>query len=141
MNRICGFTFILVFLVLSAQAQECDSYLAKDFLIPSELEEISDIYGIASGENCFYYCGSEGIWRLDISSSFELQRSGHVELDVYSLSGRHVAQIAQGLMSSGSNAVYWDGTDTTGRVVGSGVYLISLETELGRTTSRVVVAK
>jgi len=58
--------------------------------------------------------------------SFELPREGHVTLDVYDMVGRRVRELTQGWLAGGSYRVVWDGTDTAGRSVASGMYYARL---------------
>ena len=58
-----------------------------------------------------------------------------VDLSVYDVRGRRVRTLARSVHAEGSNAVVWDGTDSRGRKVGSGIYFYRLRTrdqELGR---------
>jgi hypothetical protein len=57
---------------------------------------------------------------------FSLPRSGEVELAVYSVMGQRVATLLHGPWAAGSHTVRWDGTDDSGRQLGSGVYLYRL---------------
>jgi hypothetical protein len=46
---------------------------------------------------------------------------------VHDLAGRRVAQLLEGVREPGSYALNWDGRDTAGRPVGSGIYFVRLE--------------
>ncbi len=56
---------------------------------------------------------------------------GRVEMAVYDLSGRRVRTLVSGQVPAGRHEVVWDGTDGSGRVVASGVYLVRLQTPAG----------
>ena len=73
--------------------------------------------------------------------SFDLPRDMTVSLDVVTLTGRRVAQLAQGRRDAGSHQVMWNGTDTLGRAVPSGIYLARLVTTDGVEMSKLVLAK
>ncbi len=51
-----------------------------------------------------------------------------VRLDVYDVAGRLVRVLVNGVHESGAYQVEWDGTDTSGVPVASGVYLYRLQT-------------
>ena len=54
---------------------------------------------------------------------------------MYDALGREVAMLASGNFSAGSHTVRWDGRDTRGNAVSSGVYLYHLEAG-GKTEAR-----
>jgi glucose/arabinose dehydrogenase len=59
---------------------------------------------------------------------FSTQGSGTVTLAVYDLLGRHVRTLVNGVVPAGTHSVRWDGRDSQGKPVGSGVYFYRLET-------------
>lgn len=58
---------------------------------------------------------------------FALAAAGPVALDVYDMQGRLVRRLVAGSLEAGTHSVVWDGLDTNGRRVGSGVYLARLQ--------------
>jgi subtilisin family serine protease len=61
------------------------------------------------------------------SISFALARRGHVLLDVYDISGRHVRTLSQGVLGEGAYTVPWDGRDAGGEEVAGGIYFYRLQ--------------
>jgi hypothetical protein len=59
--------------------------------------------------------------------SFILPQQAHATLRVYDAGGRYVATLLDGVAGEGLNSVVWDGRDTSGRALGSGVYFYRLE--------------
>lgn len=59
--------------------------------------------------------------------TFRLDRPAQVQLDVYSLAGRHVATLIDGWFDSGPHDQIWNGTDTSGRPVASASYIARLQ--------------
>jgi hypothetical protein len=57
---------------------------------------------------------------------FFLPQSSHVSLRVFDLTGRAVRVLVETRLSSGFQALVWDGRDQLGRAVGSGVYLVEM---------------
>ncbi|MEW6753117.1 MAG: alpha/beta hydrolase-fold protein [Candidatus Latescibacterota bacterium] len=57
---------------------------------------------------------------------FDLPQAAVVELAVYNLAGQQVATLVQGDREPGGYTVTWDGRDTEGRPLASGVYLCQL---------------
>ncbi len=58
---------------------------------------------------------------------FVLPMSGEVELLVYNLVGQRVATLIEGVREAGAYAVQWDGHNTSGQSLASGVYLYRLQ--------------
>jgi hypothetical protein len=58
------------------------------------------------------------------SVNYELAQYGPVELTVHDVSGRLVRRIESGPRQRGFHGVRWDGTDSRGHVVPSGVYFV-----------------
>ena len=58
---------------------------------------------------------------------FRLPSAVPVVLDVYSLDGRRVAQVAAGLQDSGPQTLRWDGRDAAGHLLPPGVYLTTID--------------
>jgi len=69
---------------------------------------------------------------------YSLPQEASVQLTVYSVTGRSVRTLIQGIQPAGIRRVSWDGQDEMGRLVPSGVYFYSLETT-GITATRPVV--
>ncbi len=59
---------------------------------------------------------------------FNLPKATSVKLTVFDLLGRQVVTLADGMYSTGSHVIQWDGKDRSGQLVGSGVYLYKLQT-------------
>lgn len=76
---------------------------------------------------------------------FELVFAGEVNLAVYDARGRLVREFLIGQRPAGIHSVMWDGTDSAGRSVASGVYYVQMVTQVGQETVRdirsVVLAK
>ena len=72
------------------------------------------------------------------SIKFEIPADGYVELTVYDVSGREVRTLAQRSFAAGPHAVPWDGRNSAGVEVSSGVYFYKL-TVAGNTQLRKMV--
>jgi len=59
--------------------------------------------------------------------NFELPEVAEIRLSVTNLAGQEVRVLVQGVHQPGQYRVVWDGRDTTGQDVASGVYLYRLE--------------
>ena len=58
-----------------------------------------------------------------------------VQLEIYDLSGRRIAQIQPGGSTAGSLQVEWDGRDSQGQVASPGIYLYRLAIDLDNTST------
>ena len=58
--------------------------------------------------------------------TFALDRDGPVSLAVYDVQGRLVRRLVSDSLEAGSHTAVWDGSDDSGRRVGSGVYFARL---------------
>jgi len=72
---------------------------------------------------------------------FRMPASGPVSIDVFDFRGRHVAKVFDGEASATEGSVFWDGLDTVGRRVASGVYLVKMRTGAWLTTHKMSVLR
>ncbi|RPJ41691.1 MAG: hypothetical protein EHM19_11375 [Candidatus Latescibacterota bacterium] len=67
--------------------------------------------------------------------AYTIPEKGRVSLEIFAPSGRLVKRLVDSVVDAGSYQAAWDGTDGSGRAVGSGVYFYRLRTA-GREESR-----
>ena len=66
--------------------------------------------------------------------SFDIPEKSRVQLTIYDLLGKKITVLSDGMTVAGSHTFRWIGTDTFGRTVGSGVYILRLDAgELSQT--------
>ena len=58
--------------------------------------------------------------------SFQLNKSGKIELSIYNIKGRKIKTLLKGLKNKGFYEITWDGTDANGKKVASGLYFNKL---------------
>ncbi|UCH10463.1 MAG: T9SS type A sorting domain-containing protein [Fidelibacterota bacterium] len=73
--------------------------------------------------------------------AYRLTTSGHVRVEVYSLSGDRVKLLHNSVQPNGDYSVVWDGTDEAGRAVASGLYYYRLEAGDVILTKRMTLVK
>ena len=56
-----------------------------------------------------------------------LPRRSHVVIDVYDLLGRRIKSVFDGESEAGKHTFFWNGTDHSGRTVGTGVYFYRIK--------------
>ena len=72
---------------------------------------------------------------------FSLPVAGDVNLTVYNVLGQEVVTLLDGSVNAGVHAVSWNGTDSVGRQVSSGLYFYTFETEGLVQTRRMTLLK
>ncbi len=73
--------------------------------------------------------------------SYFLLKDAQVKLTIYNLRGERVRELASGLQARGWKTMVWDGRDSKGEEVASGVYFCDLRTDEGRQVIRMVLLK
>jgi hypothetical protein len=73
--------------------------------------------------------------------SFSLPTDQHLSLGVYSVRGRLVRSLLQGRQAAGVHRVLWNGQDSRGQAVASGVYFYRLETGGQVLTGKMMLTK
>ena len=58
--------------------------------------------------------------------TYRLDQPSDVELEVYTITGQRVSRLVWGRQAAGEHTLVWDGLDSTGRHVASGVYFYRL---------------
>jgi thiol-disulfide isomerase/thioredoxin len=72
---------------------------------------------------------------------YKLEKESPVDLAVYDLGGRKVAQLAGDVQSAGSHSVIWNGQDDNGKAVSTGIYFYRLQTNEQSVTKRMTLLK
>ena len=75
------------------------------------------------------------------SISYQLPRAVSVDLVIYDLQGQVVRRLVEQEQPAGRYSLVWDGRDSAGRAVGSGVYLCWLQAGDDRAVTRMVLVK
>lgn len=73
--------------------------------------------------------------------SYNLPVNGPVRLEVYNARGQKVSTLVNSVQNSGDHTVLFDGTDSTGRPLGSGVYFYRLESCGKKAVSKMLMLK
>jgi len=73
--------------------------------------------------------------------SFTLPEASDVRVMVYNILGQHVSTLVDGYQEAGEHAVIWNGTDSNGRKVSSGIYLYTIEAGQYKASRKMVLMK
>lgn len=68
-------------------------------------------------------------------------QGGHVKINIYDVTGRHVREIVDGHVREGRHAALWDGSDASGRSVSSGVYYCRMDAPGLAARAKVILLK
>jgi hypothetical protein len=73
--------------------------------------------------------------------AYSVSRDTEVDLTVYDVSGRFVANLVSGEVAAGDHRVAWDGRDREGRRVSAGIYVYRLETTEGTLSRKMALMR
>jgi N-acetylneuraminic acid mutarotase len=91
---------------------------------------VKNIYGIQNNPTKFLlHQNYPNPFNPQTMIEYQLPQKCHVRLAIYNLLGQEIATLMDQVQPAGQFNVIWDGKDSYGRVVPSGVYFYRLETE------------
>lgn len=67
--------------------------------------------------------------------------AGHVEIKLYDVSGRFIANLVNSSFAAGKHTFLWNGMTEGGQFVGSGVYLVTMQTETDNTWKKMIIVR
>jgi len=76
-----------------------------------------------------------------ITISFNVDRQGSVELDIYDLGGRCINNLVSQEFAVGRYSLPWDGRANSGSLMPAGVYLVRLKGESATDTQKITLVK
>jgi hypothetical protein len=77
----------------------------------------------------------------EVNIKFQIARASDVKLTVYNLLGQKVKVLADKKLTAGSHTVTWDGKDSHGNLMPSGIYFYTLQAGSLNQTRKMVLAK
>jgi len=72
---------------------------------------------------------------------FGLPETQHVKMSIYSLQGKKVATLVDGIIEAGFHQVRWDGKDSSGRQLTSGIYIYLIESGKIKLAKKMIFTK
>jgi len=73
--------------------------------------------------------------------SYDLPAASQVSLEVFNLLGRKVTTLVNGFQTAGHQKIYWNGQNSAGVTVSSGVYFYRLTTDTYVQTKKMILLK
>ncbi len=122
-------------IILIKRYAEENVSLAKSTVTRLDLEA-PDIPKVFALENCY-----PNPFNSKTTITFDLPEEARVEIIVYDLMGREVWKSARTHYSAGTYSVIWNGANHTGQPVGTGMYLVRLNSAKYNATQKVLLMK
>ena len=97
--------------------------------------------GFSAGAGDFLEANQPNPFSNSTLINYHLARQGNVFLAVYNVKGELVKILTNGLVATGNQSVWWNGTDNHGVVVSNGLYFVRLQTENNSVTRKMVKMK
>lgn len=112
-------------------AADIDGGVAIKFT--TEAPFVSIIVSVDEGES--FVNASDGLlqnnpnpFSSQTTIEYYVSKSCGITLNIFDISGKLVKTINQGKVTSGNHQVTWNGTDNQGKILGSGIYVVRLQT-------------
>ncbi len=80
-------------------------------------------------------------FNLSTTIEFEMQSKSYITMDVYNLQGQLIKKLGAGNLPAGYHRIDWDGTNSKGTHVGSGLYFISMRVGREIQTEKILLIK
>ncbi|MEE9554043.1 MAG: FlgD immunoglobulin-like domain containing protein [candidate division Zixibacteria bacterium] len=80
-------------------------------------------------------------FNAETSIRFDIAKPSHVNLSIHDISGGIVATLEDSYLQAGSHSITWDGRNSAGQTVSSGVYFYKLNSEGYTDTRRMLLLK
>jgi len=97
--------------------------------------------GVSSGQQIALHAGRPNPFSASTAIGFDLASRGTVSVRIHDPAGRLVKTLLKAEMNAGSHQVLWDGTDESGRPVGTGVYLYQLDSAGAQASGRLTLVR
>jgi len=107
----------------------------------AEYQYISEEFSVASTKQAKLVGNYPNPFNPSTTIGYELPADGLVSLRVYNTLGQEVATLVDGFQGAGYHSAIWDGRNSSGNTVSTGVYLYRLVTGGTVQTARMILSK
>lgn len=87
------------------------------------------------------YQNSPNPFNSSTAIKYQLPKPSHVRIEIFNIIGQKIATIVDRKQNAGYSIVHWDGKDTRGQSVGSGVYFIKMSTDAFTQSNKILLLK
>ncbi len=101
------------------------------------LTDINDITPLATG----LYKNYPNPFNPETSIRYSMENDGHVIIDIYNVKGQKVKSLVNDNVKQGSHTVIWNGRDSKGKAVSSGMYFYKMKTGNYSHTEKMLLMK
>ncbi len=135
------------FVIQANSNQKFSKFYSKDHSNASYRPSLEIEYTVTeNGEQCNDYAVAElsnypNPFNPETNISFSLPRNSNVELEVYNIIGKKVKTLASEHMTQGEHIIKWNGKDSNGNPVSSGIYLCRLKASGMEKVHRIILLK
>ncbi len=102
-------------------------------------------YAVANQDQVAFLLGKPLAWpnpfNPDVNIAFSLAAPANLSADVYNLRGQKVRSLCNGPLSGGNHTLHWNGRDSGGSSVASGIYFVKLSTGKHNQVIKVMLMK
>jgi hypothetical protein len=117
-----------------------DTFFSNQDDVRIVVGDSSVINPVNSGDTAFYACHDLKN-RGDVPICYSLANQGHVTLILYNKKGEEIRKLWDGDRPAGGDTVMWDKRNSSGDVVASGIYTVTMEVDGKKYKTKVAVIK
>jgi len=134
-----------VIVYATGNAANANGSTAGDYIY-SAVDTINFATGIYDDDNpalpgTFALTSYPNPFNANVNITFDLTRDDNVRLEVYDIAGRLINELSDNRFSAGNHIITWNGRDTNGNSIASGMYLIKMVTSEGTAADKIVMLK
>jgi hypothetical protein len=115
------------YLILDCYGVDTGGAWTLDYAIEADATGVEEVETLEAGTS--FLSPKPNPAGSTLAIRFTLGSPGRVDLRVFDVSGRLVRDLSPGFVRAGEHSLPWDGKDTSGKEVASGVYLVRMEAD------------
>ncbi|MBN2830646.1 MAG: T9SS type A sorting domain-containing protein [Candidatus Cloacimonetes bacterium] len=115
--------------------------MVDNFLVLSANGEVSNEHNTVPQIKTHLNQNYPNPFNPETTISFSLEKAGNVELSIYNILGQKVQTLQNGFTGAGNHSLVWNGTDSKGKTVPSGIYLYKLTEGTYTFTRKMILLK
>jgi flagellar hook assembly protein FlgD len=107
--------------------------------------EVLHISGFVSGISSIQNTSGAGLlafpnpFHASTNIQFQLKQNSDVQLSILDLTGKELFAVNEGILTAGSHNFSWNGTNSSGKTLPAGTYIVQLKTDQGIENSKIIL--